>query len=460
VVLSKPKLASLNSFTPIPVDSPLSDQTRVVARPPLVAQYELAPTSDSEIPAIEEQNQAARRRAAGATDPPQQQQQRQQQNSGSNDRSLDLDQDEDVAVPRRDNENIDLADLCGCSGGVGGGSTMGEISAQTKCGIGVAVVLLIGLIILLASSFADVHYYEYGFIKSRSTGSVDTSAVYESGRHFVGPDKYFKTFPATAHIVSLRDIEIFTRDKLEVTITVNVQYFLNKDDLAELHQEYDIFYKDVFKQTAKDVVKGAVTTYATRQFVNKRPEIEQKIFTELRKKFSGICCDPLCEAGSAFPCIENCLQPRRNCTKADKGLFSTVRYFQLGDVKIPQDVQKRYLLTLTRQLDSEKEKFIQESAVVRKNTEQRVRSIQNEASEIRKNATAEAELIQAKAEADAKFKIESSHREGLKKMYSDLGVTDDKDKSSITFLRSISQNDDIHISVGFTDLRLQVPGQG
>ena len=36
---------------------------------------------------------------------------------------------------------------------------------------------------------------------------------------------------------------------------MNVQYFLNKDDLAELHQEYDIFYKDVFKQTAKDVVK-------------------------------------------------------------------------------------------------------------------------------------------------------------------------------------------------------------
>ena len=39
----------------------------------------------------------------------------------------------------------------------------------------------------------------------------------------------------------------------------------------------------------------------------------------------------------------------------------SVRYFQLGDVKIPQDVQKRYLLTLTRQLDSEKEKFVQVS---------------------------------------------------------------------------------------------------
>ena len=129
--------------------------------------------------------------------------------------------------------------------------------------------------------------------------------------------------------------------------------------------------------------------------------------------------------------------------------------------------------------------------MVRKTTEMRVRNIQNEASEIRKNATAEAHLIAAKAEADAKYKvilteeiaswsivsslvtsfhshpisfvspqIESAHREGLKKLYSDLGVTDDKDKSSITFLRSLSGNDDVHISVGFTDLRLQVPGQG
>jgi len=448
------KLASSSSPTHFPIDLPLTSYR------PNSALYELAQTSDSEFSAIEEQNQAARRRAAAAADQPQQQQQQQQQNSNSIDRSLDPDQGGDVAVPRRDNENIDLADLCGCSGGVDGCSAMGENSAQVKCGIGVVAVFLIGFIVLLVASFADVHYYEYGFKKSRSTGSVDTSVVYESGRHFVGPDKYFKTFQATAHIVSLRDIEIFTRDKLEVTITVNVQYFLNKDDLAELHQEYDIFYKDVFKQTAKDVVKGAVTTYSTREFVNRRPEIEQKIFVELRKRFSGSCCEPLCEDGGAFPCLEDCIRPRENCTKADKGLFSTVRYFQLGDVKIPQDVQKRYLLTLTRQLDSEKEKFVQETAVVRKTTEMRVRNIQNEASEIRKNATAEAQLIAARADADAKFKIESAHREGLKKMYSDLGVTDDKDKSSITFLRSLSGNDDVHISVGFTDLRLQVPGQG
>jgi len=422
--------------------------------------------SDSEFSAIEELNrdfsEAAERQrlAAAAAEQPQrqqQQQQRQRRNSQSNDSDSGGEVTVNRATRRQDNENIDLADLCGCRGGSGSGSIMGESSAQVKCGVAVVAVLLIGFIILLTSSFADVHYYEYGFVKSRSTGSVDTSVVYESGRHLVGPDKYFKTFRATAHIVSLRDIEIFTRDKLEVTITVNIQYFLNKDDLAELHQEYDIFYKDVFKQTAKDVVKGAVTTYSTREFVNRRPEIEQKIFIELRKRFSGSCCEPLCDEGGAFPCIKDCISPRENCTKADKGLFSTVRYFQLGDVKIPQDVQKRYLLTLTRQLDSEKEKFVQETAVVRKTTEMRVRNIQNEALEIRRNATAESQFIADRTEADAKYHIESAHREGLKKMFSDLGVTDDKDKSSITYLRSLSQNPDIHITVGFEGLRLQVP---
>ncbi len=44
--------------------------------------------------------------------------------------------------------------------GSGGGSAMGEISAQTKCGVGVVAVLLIGFIILLVASFADVNYYE------------------------------------------------------------------------------------------------------------------------------------------------------------------------------------------------------------------------------------------------------------------------------------------------------------
>ena len=148
---------------------------------------------------------------------------------------------------------------------------------------------------------------QYGFIKSRTTGSVDTDVVYTSGRHFVGPDKVFKTFQvsgigitvlewyrnknffcddikwdnkitfvaffllflpnlppfcqSTAHLITLENILIFSRDKLEIGITVDLQYFLNKEDLPDLHDEYDLFYKEIFKQTAKDTVK--VNMYMT-----------------------------------------------------------------------------------------------------------------------------------------------------------------------------------------------------
>ena len=42
-------------------------------------------------------------------------------------------------------------------------------------------------------------------------------------------------------------------------------------------------------------LKGTVTEYSIREFFEKRPEIEQKIFVELRKRFSGRCCKPICD---------------------------------------------------------------------------------------------------------------------------------------------------------------------
>lgn len=315
------------------------------------------------------------------------------------------------------------------------------------------LALIIGLI---AASFADVHYYQYGFVKSRATGSVDTSVVYTSGRHFVGPDKTFKTFQSTAHLISLENILIFSRDKLEIGISVSLQYFLNKDDLAELHDEYDLFYEEIFKQTAKDAVKGTVTSYSTREFFMKRPEIELKIFLELRKRFSGKCCEPLCD-DKDFLCVENCISPRTACNKADKGLFATVKYFVFGRVVIPRDVSDRFQLQLIRQLETEKEEFIQDTAVVRKKTDQKVRQLQNEAEEVRRNATSKASFVAAQAEANAKYLANSAHRDGLMSIYTTLAITDEKQKASISYIRTLTENEAVRISVGFTDLRVNAP---
>jgi len=332
--------------------------------------------------------------------------------------------------------------------------TLSEETKSTFFCVGAITLGVLGLAIgLIAASFADVNYYEYGFKKSRSTGSVDTSVVYTSGRHFVGPDKTFKTFQSTAHLITLDNILIFSRDKLEIGITVDLQYFLNKDDLPELHDEYDLFYEEIFKQTAKDTVKGAVTSYSTREFFEKRAEIEQKIFLELRKRFSGSCCEPLCN-DSDFLCIDGCIKPRSSCTKADKGLFSTVKYFVFGQITIPRDVSDRFQLTLIRQLETEKEAFVQDEAVVRKKTQQKVRLIENEAREVRRNATAKASFVSGKAETDAQFLVNAAHRDGLKSMYTSLGISDEKQKASINYIRSLTENEAVRLTVGFQELRL------
>lgn len=67
--------------------------------------------------------------------------------------------------------------------------------------------------------------------------------MYTSGRYMIGPDFTFKTFPAEVHYEELEKIATFSSDKVEVEITCAMQYFLRPEDLKDMHQEYDLYYK-------------------------------------------------------------------------------------------------------------------------------------------------------------------------------------------------------------------------
>lgn len=67
--------------------------------------------------------------------------------------------------------------------------------------------------------------------------------VYMSGRYLIGPDYTFKTFSADAHYEELKKIVTFSKDKVEVEITCAMQYFLRPEDLMDMHQEYDLYYR-------------------------------------------------------------------------------------------------------------------------------------------------------------------------------------------------------------------------
>lgn len=314
------------------------------------------------------------------------------------------------------------------------------------------------LIILLPMSFSYLDFYEYGFARRRTTGTVDISRVYEGGRHFIGPDFEFKEFYAAAQFVYFGHIPIYTTDNLQVSISVELQYFLIKEDLPLLHEAFDIIYQSIVVGNAKDSLKNSVTKFDTDEFISNRTVIQTELLRGVRRRLSGKCCLPNCKSRKACPsckewqiCEDGC-KPRNSCKKEDKGLFTEVRYLQLSDIEIPAQVNERRLLTLIRELEEEKEKSIKEEMIIRKQTELEVNKYKNLAKEAIANASANSKLLMDQAEIDYSRTIESVHNDGLNNLYKGLQLNDDKLKSSLNYMRTLQDHEKVKYSIDFNSL--------
>jgi len=328
-------------------------------------------------------------------------------------------------------------------------------------GLIILVLVVIGLLlflILFPMSFSYLDFYEYGFVRRRTTGSVDTNKVYAGGRHIIGPDFEFKEFYAAAQFVKFSHIPIFTLDNLEVKITIELQYFLIKEDLKLLHDSYDIFYQSIIVNNAKDAIKNSVTKFDTDEFISNRSVIQQEIYNGVKQRLSGKCCLPNCKTVNECPnckkwqlCDKGC-KSRATCTKEDKGLFVEVRYLQLHDIDIPLQVNERKLLSLIRDLEKEKEQSIKQEMIVKKETEKLVAQIQNNAKEVLANATAQSGYLLTEADINYSRTIENTHNEGLKNMFSGLGLDSNKLKSSLNYMRALKDHEKVKYSIDFNTL--------
>ena len=111
--------------------------------------------------------------------------------------------------------------------------------------------------------------FQLGLKKQKSTGKVKLDEVYSSGRYFIGPDYTFKTFAADAHYEELNKIVTFSSDKVEVEITCAMQYFLRPEDLKDMHQEYDLYYRlgQLISQICIAFTKEQIEIALTSKFV-------------------------------------------------------------------------------------------------------------------------------------------------------------------------------------------------
>ncbi|XP_060584087.1 uncharacterized protein LOC132740237 [Ruditapes philippinarum] len=322
---------------------------------------------------------------------------------------------------------------------------------ENKClfyliGIVVAVVGFV-LVIVLPMSFVTLEYNEYGFRRQKSTGSVDTSMVYSGGKYFLGPDYEFKVFKADAQFLDLVNFRVFTRDKLEVSITAHAQYFLRKDELPLLHTAYDVYYEDVMKRSAVDAIKGAIPVYNTTELKTKRPEIERVLYKAVRERLGGTCCRPDCSA-YLNACPKHC-KPRDKCKLADLALHVDVKYFQLTNIVIHNDVMERFMENLLLVEKNLREKHIQNATVIRKQTDGKVAEIKNQAKEIRESAESESQKIRVVSEAEYLSTIEKARGTGLRKLYDSLGIKTQEQKNSFDYLRTLRGLDHVHLTVDF-----------
>ena len=77
---------------------------------------------------------------------------------------------------------------------------------------------------------------------------------------------------------------------------------------------------------------------------------------------------------------------------------------------------------------------------------------QNRAKEISQNANAQSRLIISNAEANSTATRERSRTDGLKHLYSEIGLTDQKHMSSFDYLNTIAQKQDVSLAVDFQTL--------
>ncbi|XP_031551527.1 uncharacterized protein LOC116288824 [Actinia tenebrosa] len=324
----------------------------------------------------------------------------------------------------------------------------GSMTGAKRCVIGVLALGLVLLVILLPMSFGNVEYYEIAFTKQKSTGKVDLSRVYASGRYLIGPDYTFKAFPADAHFEYLKDIAIATNDKIEATVSCAFQYFLKAEDLKYIHQEYDLYYKPVVQSTANAAIKARTSSIGVMEFIKQRQTVENEIFKAVAERLGGKCCRKDCKT---HKCSPGCI-PYSKCSKSDKGLFVEVRYFQLLNFDIHEDVKSRYLRQVTEREQEQQAKFELEEQVVRKETDRLKNEILNEAAEIQQNSTATSTVIIAKAEAKALVEVEKARNAGLSKVFSDLNITSETHKASYIYLTALRRQHHARINVNYGTL--------
>eukprot|EP00241_Pyramimonas_parkeae_P006562 CAMPEP_0114236716 /NCGR_PEP_ID=MMETSP0058-20121206/6994_1 /TAXON_ID=36894 /ORGANISM="Pyramimonas parkeae, CCMP726" /LENGTH=319 /DNA_ID=CAMNT_0001348687 /DNA_START=134 /DNA_END=1093 /DNA_ORIENTATION=- len=301
----------------------------------------------------------------------------------------------------------------------------GERRAGCQCVVTVFGIGFLLLVILLPMSHQDVEYYQYGFLKRRSTGNVlANQGVYTAGRYWNGPDFTMKLYERDAHLVEFDKLPVFSSGTnesigLEFKLDISFTYMLIKEQMQQLHEEMEQTYRTVVDARARAAIKNEATKVQFSQYFEERTLVEQNLKHAVHQQLLA--------------------------------LHVNVVDFHLGRVEIDDKVRQMQLTTRVQNEVNDQAQNEQLAKAERDVTDLEEATINLQATRVTKLAESEAAFILTSAEAEA-AKIERlANMDGLAYLFSSLNLTEQRHKASFDYLRTVLRHKSAELSTSFMD---------
>jgi len=301
--------------------------------------------------------------------------------------------------------------------------TEGAIGGLFCLGL-VGIVLLV---ILLPLSFSYIDYYDYGLVQRKSTGSVDTTEVYSSGRYVIGPDKRFVKYQADAHLVSFESLGVFSAAQSNVSIglafkvDVDFTFFLIKDEIGDVHKEQASNYQSVIRSRAEEAIKNCAAEKVTfAEFFQSRKKVEALFRSAVEERWES--------------------PPKLHC-RLDQ--------FHLGRIRIPQSVATKQLEARVQNEKNDQEEFFQQAQIERELTTVEVNKIDLDTVKELRTAEAMASLVRTRALAEAQLLKAQAQINGTKLLLEAAGIETQDHKTAFTYIRTLREREQLNVDVSY-----------
>ncbi len=231
-----------------------------------------------------------------------------------------------------------------------------ETKVATCCGI--VCCLTVTIVIVVFSSFEYIDYNEYAFKKNTISNTVNTEVVYENGRHFWGLFTTSIVFPRDYQVVTFEGLVVSDAEEKAFRIDVSFWYRLQKDNLANLYQQFGESYEGTILSKAQSTIKNVVPLYTVQEVLDDRQEITAVMNQNLMAEMAEIWIE-----------VEE-------------------NKFQIELVTLEQSTISKFLDAAILLQENDQKEFEQEAELIRQNTTKFVKEIEAETTLITREAEA------------------------------------------------------------------------